>query len=247
MTEEQPLLNTVFLPQPLQQNQCFFCQEEMTPTTPLMELLCHCKFHTACFLDRRFLYDEEQGNVNVDFFVRNNCPQCQANLLNVHEILGPTDEEVDMIVERIETRQRNARVTFFETYQANKQAKKDFKLIKKTITGLRKSHSVYQKRKKALGVEFKNEIESLVQLIKQIQTTYLTRIDHLDELTQWRSARSKFLYLQRKFTRDYKLDDFYSLCKQKEFRLPSRWALYRLISDRSHRHRRYDRIFGCTI
>ena len=247
MTEEQPLQNTVVLPQPLQTNQCFFCQEEMNATIPSLELLCHCKFHTACFLDRRFLYDDDHRNDTIEFIVRNQCPRCLANLLHVDEILGPTDEEVDIAIERIETRASKIRSTFLETYYQTKQAKKDLKNLKKTITVLRKSYVAYEKRQKGLAVEFKNEIETLVQLIKQIKNTYITRLDNVDEVTQWRSARSKFLYYQRKFIRDYKIEDFYTLCKIKELRLPSRWKLFRMISGARYYNRRRGRVFGCWI
>ncbi len=98
-SEEQPLENTVLLPEVVeqietilqenqQQNQtthCFFCNQAFSDL-PEIKLLCGCRFHTRCFLGSCLTFDNDDAIElppgDVELHTVNRCPQCISPLFN---------------------------------------------------------------------------------------------------------------------------------------------------------------------
>ncbi len=285
-SEEQPLENTVLLPenrpegyienqQTINQNtNCFFCNQAFSDL-PEIQLLCRCRFHTRCFLGRRFTFDNDDAidlpPIDVELHTLNRCPQCASPLFNFLVTYENEDDnenengfEVEVEPEVLltpELMHRNQRIirmrvrreerrthenNFLQKLKIDKKMKKDLLVLKRSIRELRKNHSAYNKKKKELSREFQTEIEPLKLMILQIQKKYLIQLQLLDEVKSWKSSCARFEYYKRKFIRDNEIEDFSAICRIKELHLPNRWTLYRLTTGGRYYYRR-NRHFGCRI
>jgi hypothetical protein len=216
-----PLENTVHTPENLLLTDlsgvpiCLICDRLLEEDQPKCELLCHHTFHTYCMM--------------LNFW-RDHAQRCCVCNHNIFPERNDERENIEEIIVQKERAKREAKLKKLEEeIMADKELLKDLKFVKRSITEARKA-SVALKKVQIVQVRaFKEETETMRQMIKSMQEERIKTMKHSTEAKLYRSKRARAAFYVRVFERKYPGKSLERLRHIPKLKVPGRWELNRIL------------------
>ena len=194
---------------------CQICDRLLEEDQPKCELLCHHTFHTCCIL------------LNIYNGHANRCTVCNENVFPIRNQEGENIQEI--IVQKERTKREVKLKKLEEDIMADKELLTDLKIVKRSISEARKA-SVALKRLQIVHVRaFKEETETMKQMIKSMQDERIKIIKNSAESKLYRSKRARAAFFVRSFDRKYPGKSLDRLRHLHKLRIPGRWELNRIL------------------
>lgn len=188
---------------------CSLCEKPMENNEPLIELLCHHKLHTRCFLFRDIFneFDPE-------------CRTCRAPIFS--------QEIRDESRKHYETKQLTKKQKILKNFQENKLAKDHLKIIKKQIVKARKARLNLNKYFTSLRKGHQEEAGQLKKLLKDMIEKRKKMLKASEEYKNWKKEKLILLRYIGIFNQTHRNLDFSELALVDSLKIPSRWALRKI-------------------
>jgi gas vesicle protein len=164
---------------------CSFCQNEIKNDQPKAELECRHEFHTRCLL----IHSLSSYN---DYF---SCPICKINSITeeIRDIVGDIRRQK---MKEIEEDFQNVLQNDIECAEAYKKVLGEFKKIQK-------HHENFHKKGKVLRKMFKQDIQSLTNLIEGKEKEYEAALKDCSQRKLWLLETQKIRPILNAFEEKY--------------------------------------------
>ncbi len=194
---------------------CQICDRLLEDDQPKCELLCHHTFHTYCMM-LNFWRDHAQR-----------CCVCNTNIFP--ERNGERENIEEIIVQKERAKRETKIKKLEEEVMDDKELLKDLKFVKRSITEARKASSALKRVQVVQVRAFKEETETMKQMIKSMQDERIKTIKNSAEAKLYRSKRARVAFFVRAFDRKYPEKTLDRLRHIRKLRVPSRWELNRIL------------------
>lgn len=190
---------------------CSLCNQTLQNYTPILETLCHHKFHTACFM----------VEIENDF----HCPQCAMCLL------GPNHIDVHRQNHRTtrDERKREERIQKIQAeFLQNPTLQTDFKVVKKEIRTLSGFEKKYKKFFRTVNRNYQTETEFFVKMIKQKKKEHTSQLRNSSDFKNYLKQRRRTVRLLNQFEEEYDVT-WRDLTRVPDLKLKNYWYYNRMI------------------
>jgi len=187
---------------------CTLCSLNMENNQPTTELMCHHKFHTACFLTEMYMNS-------------NYCSSCNQQVFTRETRQDALDRDQQFREKKLNKR--------LEKFQENHEAMEDLKLIKKQIIKAKKARGLLTKYLRKEITEHKEEAGQLSKLLKDMIEKRKKNVMTSEEHAKWKTEKIRLQRYMNVFNQKYQNLPYHELAEIPQLKLPTHWNMRRII------------------
>jgi hypothetical protein len=195
---------------------CAMCDRLIEENQPKTELFCKHALHTLCFCT---------GYWNLDI---HKCMRCERPYFSQTDRIN-NPEIVETLNKKKVSKKNKKLETFEEEVLQNKELLQDLKIVKKSIREASAAANKFRKFGRAKAREFKEETQTLVNMIRDTKKRYKDSIMNSEQMKLWRKKKARALYFYRVFEQKHTPITIEKLGAIKALKIPDRWTIRRSI------------------